>query len=148
VKIYFIISLLFLGFATLSLMPDKGHRKQQKEGRALLAQKCYPCHGPSESGQKRLAPPMSKVHQHYYTDGMPREEFVKKVVQFVAQPAKEKAIMPGAIRNFGLMPPPEVTPEELSLIANTLYDYPKLSGKIKHRKKGKGKGACCDKCAH
>lgn len=126
---------------------DKLSRADKKKGESLLVEKCYPCHGPSNESGKRLAPPMEKVHAHYFSKGISREEFAAKIKKWVENPHETNAVMHGAVRNFGVMPKVELTQEEASLIANYLYTYDKTKPGKKARKNNNGK-ACCDKCSH
>ena len=88
---------------------------------ALMQQNCFSCHNP-EMGGERAAPPMFMVRNHYFDDETSREEFIEDIVDFVKDPTEEKSIMPGAVRNFGLMPKQHFKEEDLKLIAAYMYD--------------------------
>lgn len=85
----------------------------------LTAMRCLICHGNPAAGTKRLAPPFGMVKMHY--DDLDEEAFVKAVSAWVKQPDKAKSRMPGAIRNFGLMPAQVVSDADLTTIAHYLY---------------------------
>lgn len=90
----------------------------------LIATRCLICHGNPTAGNRRLAPPFRMVKMHY--DDLDEAAFVKAVSAWVKQPDKAKSRMPGAIRNFGLMPPQPHPEAEISAIATYLYrtDFP------------------------
>lgn len=85
----------------------------------LIATRCLICHGNPAEGTKRLAPPFRMVKMHY--DNLDEDAFVKAVTAWVKQPDKAKSKMPGAIRNFGLMPPQPLPEEEIVAIARYLH---------------------------
>ncbi len=101
--------------------PAKDTRAAEK-ALALLHNNCFACHTPDMTTAKRLAPPMFKVREHYYGAGFGKEEFIKRIVDYAGNPTEEKSIMPGAVRNFGLMPKTMVNEDDLILIANYIYD--------------------------
>ncbi len=96
--------------------------EQDRRALALLHSTCFPCHNPDMNIEKRLAPPMFKVRDHYYDNKIKRDEFINKITRFVTNPDKEKAIMYGAIRNFGLMPKNEFNSDDLKIIIGYIYD--------------------------
>ena len=85
----------------------------------LIATRCLVCHGNPAAGTRRLAPPFGMVKMHY--DDLNEEAFVKTVSAWVEQPEKQKSRMPGAVRNFGLMPAQIVSEPEITAIARYLY---------------------------
>lgn len=93
-----------------------------EEALALMASNCFTCHNPEMDGSARVAPPMFKVRNHYYDDETSREEFIQEIIDFVNNPSEELSIMPGAVRNFGLMPKMSFKAEDLEKIAGYIYD--------------------------
>ena len=85
----------------------------------LIATRCLICHGNPAAGTRRLAPPFRMVKMHY--DDLDEAAFIQAVSAWVKQPDKKNSRMPGAVRNFGLMPPQVVTDEEITAIARYLY---------------------------
>jgi cytochrome c553 len=83
---------------------------------------CFTCHTPDHVTTQRLAPPMYKVREHYYRQDISKEEFVSKVASYALNPTKEASIMPGAVRNFGLMPKSAFKEEDVRNIAAYIYD--------------------------
>lgn len=71
---------------------------------AFLKSNCYTCHDPQAAQDNRVAPPMIGVKRHYLDAGYDREQFIEAIATFVAEPAADKTLMPGAVRRFGLMP--------------------------------------------
>lgn len=88
----------------------------------LLKQNCFTCHNPNLEIDNRIAPPMFKIRQHYFDEKTTKEEFVKNITHFVNNPTEENSIMPGAVRNFGIMPKMSFKEEDLKIIAEYLYD--------------------------
>jgi hypothetical protein len=70
----------------------------------LINNKCFSCHNPDLEIDNRLAPPIFKVREHYLSDSITKVEFVNAIWKFVQNPSEELSIMPGAVRNFSLMP--------------------------------------------
>ena len=92
-------------------------------GKELMETYCYVCHKPEGSSDRRLAPPMEMVKNHYYQEGMTREDFITDIKNWVDKPDEEHARMFGAIRNFGLMPKQDIPEENLELIAEYLFEF-------------------------
>lgn len=95
--------------------------KEEVKALALLQSNCFSCHNP-EMGESRIAPPMFKIRDHYLDEETTKEEFVSNIVRFVNNPTKENSVMPGAIRNFGIMPKLSFKESDLKLMAGYLYD--------------------------
>ena len=94
------------------------------KGLKLMSQYCLSCHNPDMGGghASRLGPPIFKVREHYYREGISKEEFTSSILNFVKNPSEDKTKMRGAIRNFGLMPPLVIPQEDLELIVNYIYE--------------------------
>ncbi|PIQ16062.1 MAG: cytochrome c family protein [Flavobacteriales bacterium CG18_big_fil_WC_8_21_14_2_50_32_9] len=88
----------------------------------LLKTNCFTCHNPNLEIEKRIAPPWFKVRQHYYDDETSKEDFIAAISNFINNPTEENSIMPGAVRNFGLMPKMSFKEGDLKIIASYLYD--------------------------
>lgn len=88
---------------------------------ALLQSNCFSCHNPDMNAVDRVAPPMFKVREHYLGSETTREQFVTDIQKFLNHPTEEIAKMPGAVRNFGLMPKMTVSDENSKLIAEYIY---------------------------
>jgi hypothetical protein len=95
---------------------------EQNNTLALMVSLCFTCHNPDHGTTPRLAPPMFKVREHYYKNGISRDEFVSRITSYALNPTQEASIMPGAVRNFGLMPKSAFKPEDVSKIAAYIYD--------------------------
>mgnify|MGYP004449612589 CR=1 FL=1 len=93
-------------------------------GKKLMETKCYLCHNPSiGDNNQRIAPPMIAVKARYLDTYGDRESFVKGIVEFVKAPSKEKAMMWGAVRRYGLMPSQQFPEDEIRKIAEYIFDY-------------------------
>lgn len=73
-------------------------------GEQLYQKHCNVCHGATQNGQKRLAPPIFAVKLHYLGVHDEPLTFTDAVSNWVKQPAADQSLMPMAIRHFGLMP--------------------------------------------
>jgi len=73
-------------------------------GKQYLEMYCYACHSPETAMDERLAPPMAAVKSHYIEENTTKEEFLQAFTSWVKNPSEATSKMPGAIRNFGLMP--------------------------------------------
>ena len=95
------------------------------DGYTLLKQRCYICHierpDANTDHSKMQAPPMMGVKRHYLQKYPGQKEFVAAIVNWVKQPDSTKALMPGAIQEFGMMPPFPYPDEELKKIAEAIY---------------------------
>lgn len=100
---------------------DNEQAAADNEVLSLLKTNCFNCHNP-DMGESRVAPPLFKVREHYYDEETTKEEFVAAIINFINYPTEENSIMPGAVRNFGLMPKMSFKEEDLQLIAEYLYD--------------------------
>lgn len=98
---------------------------QDLEGMVLMDRYCFACHHPGmgQGPATRIGPPMFRVREHYFREGMGRDEFVEPIIAYVQHPSQDKSKMPGAIRNFGLMPPLSIDQKDLALIVNYIYDH-------------------------
>ena len=88
----------------------------------ILNSTCFVCHSPDMKTKPRLAPPMYMVKSHYYEEGKSKEKFIKEIVKFASNPSLKKSVMPGAVRNFGLMPKQNFSKKDIKRIAEYLYE--------------------------
>ena len=109
-----------------------------ENGSELFDRLCAICH--VKQGQPTNAPPVFAVRNHMMRAYPNRQEFVQRIVNWVEEPNADYALMPGAIRKFGLMPKLGYPENDVRLIAEYLYD-----GKtelpewyIKHYEEGHG----------
>ena len=106
-------------------VPVKVPGHQENEGLSLLEINCFVCHNPnSASHDEILAPPLAGVKKRYQMATNNREEFIAKMSAFVADPQESKALMKGPVNRFGVMPKPNVTPENIKKIVEYIYDNP------------------------
>ena len=61
------------------------------------------------------------VHNRYKS-AYDKEAFVERVIAWIEAPSIEKSIMPGAVRNFDLMPPLALSLEDREKIADYFYE--------------------------
>ena len=104
---------------------NKKQEAYSTKGYQLMQQKCFVCHmeKPDPSNKaSMIAPPMMRVQEHYKPSYKSKDEFVNAIVTFVSSPDEKKALMPGAVRKFNLMPDLGYDKDEITLIAETLFD--------------------------
>lgn len=105
--------------------PRSNHstKNPSDKGLALMDANCFACHSPDAPGNgKRIAPPMYKIREHYFQTGGDRETFMRKIISYVNNPTESNSIMPGAVRNFGVMPKLSYKEDDLREIAGYMYD--------------------------
>ncbi len=100
------------------------------KGKELFSQKCVACHTLGKPADKNsvVAPALNGVMRHLKMSYPDKTKAVAFIKDYVITPTESKAIcMPQKIKRFGLMPSQKgnVTPQELDLIANWMFDnYP------------------------
>jgi len=119
-------------------------------GKKLLETHCYICHNPTmPEDQGRIAPPMVAIKYHYINDETSKEEFIKQIVAYTANPTEEKAKLFGAVRRFGVMPKQQFPEGVVEKIADYMFDndieepewfQDHMKGKGPGNGKGKGQG--------
>ncbi|ARV10014.1 hypothetical protein BTO05_10345 [Winogradskyella sp. PC-19] len=91
-------------------------------GKTLLENKCYVCHSPTATHDNRLAPPMIAVKKHYINDKTTKLDFTNAMRAWIKNPNEVDAKMFGAVRRFGVMPKAEYSDEDITQIADYIYD--------------------------
>lgn len=123
-----------LAFVFTSCKDSKSSYSQQKSitestnkvhpGKTAMETHCYVCHAPEKpQPQVRIAPSMVMVQNHYIKKNTTKEQFTKEFISFLEEPSEAKAKMPGAVRNFGLMPYQKFPKDVLEQIADYLFEY-------------------------
>ena len=98
-----------------------------RKGQRLYELYCMNCHkAPNNANEpepsQRLAPPAFAVADHYRKGFPDTLERIAAIKNFTANPSVEDALMPGAVRRFGLMarmPLPEDQLEAVSIFLGT-----------------------------
>jgi cytochrome c551/c552 len=88
-----------------------------------LKNNCYACHNPnSESHDEILAPPLAGI-KHKYKKKYPEEEvFIEHMSKFINSPTKEKALMKGPVKRFGVMPKTALHKTEIQELVQYIYN--------------------------
>lgn len=90
-------------------------------GQDVYETNCIACH--VSEGMPTVAPPIFAVKNHVIGSYPEREDFIKRVAEWVKAPNAEDVLMPGAVRKFGLMPAlPQLSDEEAQAVAAFLFD--------------------------
>jgi cytochrome c553 len=95
---------------------------KEHPGKKLMETNCYVCHSPSADHDKRIAPPMIAIKNHYISKNTTKEEFKKALLNWINNPSKENSKMKGAIKKFGIMPKTPFSEETILLIADYMFD--------------------------
>lgn len=91
-------------------------------GKKLMEVNCYICHDPKADHDNRIAPPMEAIKRHYISENVSKEQFIADMKSWTKNPSEDKSKMPGAIRNYGLMPYTPFPEETIHKIADYMYD--------------------------
>lgn len=126
---------------TVALSKNKG---ELHPGKKLMETFCYACHNPTTAHNERIAPPMVAIKKHYITEGTTKKQFIANIQDWIKKPSEDKSKMPGAIRNYGLMPfapYPEDTVEQIAdyLFENNI-DQPEWFEEHFNQERGQGMG--------
>lgn len=93
----------------------------EDHGEKLYQQHCAVCHGPTAEGQRRVAPPLFAVKNHYLAVHDDELTFVDAINSWVEKPEEDKSLMKGAIRHFKLMPKIPVPEDDVTKIAEYIF---------------------------
>jgi hypothetical protein len=141
--LFFSFIILKPNYENIALIENNEH-----PGKKLMETNCYVCHNPVTSHDNRLAPPMIAVKKHYKKENTTKKEFIDNFKKWVKAPSEEISKMPGAIRNFGIMPYAPYVEKDIEQIADYIYDndieqpewFEEHYQKGKKNGMGKGKG--------
>ncbi|MEN9373064.1 MAG: hypothetical protein RIR79_616 [Pseudomonadota bacterium] len=91
-------------------------------GAAVFQASCASCHALAGKNT-RIAPPAFGIKNHVMVAYPEREAFIAHVMQWIKAPNAEKTLMPGAVRQFGLMPAlPHLSATDRRAVAEFLYE--------------------------
>lgn len=107
---------------TTEIVKNEASFETLQKGFDILESNCFTCHSPQGSQADRIAPPMIAVKKHYIDEKTNKEEFVNDIVSFVLNPNEGSSKMPGAIEKFNLMPQLGYSKEQLTAVAEYLYE--------------------------
>ena len=83
---------------------------------------CLSCHGPAATPAERIAPPIGVIRRRYLMASSGFDDFRQTLVDFVNDPSPGKALMPGAVQRFGVMPRLSFDDATLGDVAYYLYN--------------------------
>jgi|MEHZ01.4.fsa_nt_MEHZ011181899.1_27 mono/diheme cytochrome c family protein len=111
--------LLILTLVSQALSAQENH----EEGEQIFQTICSACHGAAGGMDmtQRLAPPMIAVRMHYIDIYPDQGSFVTAVADWVEHQEEDRSLMPGAIRQFNLMPPLAIEREQAEKVAAYIY---------------------------
>jgi len=114
--------LLILTFVLLSLLAFGSSATvaaNEVKGQSEFQQFCSACH---EQGS-RLAPPVGQVSLHLNSAFDQFERAQVFIRDYVQSPDQNKALMPGAVQRFGLMPALPLPDEVLNKVSHYFWNY-------------------------
>jgi hypothetical protein len=87
---------------------------------------------------------MIAIKKHYMTNETTKQQFITDIQNWIKKPSEENSRMPGAIRNFGLMPYAPFPEETITQIADYMFDHdidrPEWFEDHFNKERGKGMG--------
>ena len=94
---------------------------------------CGPCHW-EQMPDKPLAPPVYNIRRRYKMSYPTEETFVNAIVNWVKKPEHDRALLPGALERFNLMPQFPYLEGDVAEIARHLYnaDLRPPQGTVEH----------------
>lgn len=88
-------------------------------GEMLFNGNCITCHALENSPS---APSVKEIHTRYKKAFDSKEQFVNAMARWIIKPDAKTALMPEAVKKYGLMPELGYDKETLNEIASYLYD--------------------------
>ena len=111
----------FLALSLLASPLASATEEEAKTGAEVYKESCAVCH--VSEGKPTIAPPIFAVKNHVIDAFPVRDDFVEQVKTWVKAPDEKKALMRGAIRKFGLMPPmAHLSDRDVQAVAEYLFD--------------------------
>jgi len=118
-KLLLLTSATLLAVSSISYAGD-GHKEDSKKAKKLLKNLCTSCH--VLKGKGVVAPPLIAVKRHVKKAYKNKEDFIERIVDWVEEPDAAIALMPGAIKKFGLMPKLPYDKDDVERIAEYMYE--------------------------
>ncbi|NQZ75198.1 MAG: DUF3365 domain-containing protein [Ekhidna sp.] len=110
-------------FDKQELVDYKPNQDLSLDGLQLIKQNCYSCHNPNVSSHDlAIAPPLAGVKRRYLKEFQSEEAFKSNMISFLKEPTKEKAIMNGPVRRFGVMPKFQWSDEQITAMVDYIYE--------------------------
>jgi mono/diheme cytochrome c family protein len=94
---------------------------QASEGGKLFTSICMGCHTANEH-LNFAAPSVHTIKSRVLQAYPRREDFINRIVQWVQRPDASRALIPEAVKRYGLMPALPYSEQQLRSIAEYLYD--------------------------
>jgi len=114
---------IVLTYCSKSDTKTKANRTVSYEQVKIQMTYCYSCHNPNApSHDDILAPPFAAVKKRYMMSYTDKDAFVNAVSSFAGKPEVDKALMRGAVTQYGVMVKAPFPEEELKLVAAYIFD--------------------------
>jgi hypothetical protein len=109
-------------FQKEELINYKAPSELSLSGAELIKQNCYSCHNPDAADHDMLiAPPLEATKRRYLARFKTEEAFKDNMISFLKEPSKEKAIMNGPVKRFGVMPKFQWSDEVIEKMVDYIY---------------------------
>ena len=105
---------------TLLSTMSMGSVSTNPSGEQLYDSLCAACH--VKTPPASIAPPVFALVDHTRDMYPGKVEFVNRIVDWVANPQADQALMAGAVDKFGLMPKLGYSENQVRLVAEYLYE--------------------------
>ncbi|WP_178984940.1 Tll0287-like domain-containing protein [Winogradskyella helgolandensis] len=118
--------------------------KSDHPGKKLMETNCYICHSATAGHDDRIGPPMIAIKRHYINSKTTKEEFTEAIQAWIKNPNEADAKMPGAVKQYGVMPIQHFPEETIAQISEYMFDIeieqPEWFENHFNEERGKGKG--------
>lgn len=116
------VIILFIFFISFVACQSASSGAEVESGERLASKYCVSCHHPTAGVNSRMAPPLVQIRDTYMKIYPDPDDFVQAIADFVNHPSAEKALMPSAVKKYGLMPRLSYSKERLEAIAYYMLD--------------------------
>lgn len=97
--------------------------KMQHPGAKVYQSACMSCHALAAKEEGGMGPPLFGMKDHVLKAYPERTAFINRIKAWVKAPNPDDALMPGAVKKFGLMPAqPQLSDADLQAVAEFIYD--------------------------
>lgn len=118
----FVVSVSVLGVVGQAQAAEVDKLSPAAQAGASQIAVCEACHAVSLDPPK--GPPLYGIQRKYRMAYPEQQAFVAAITEFVSAPTEDKAVMKRAVRKLGLMPSMKLPSQQLSDVANYLFEKP------------------------
>ena len=115
------VGLLFFNHCAAPNDPEAQNTALIEQGTALLNQRCISCHAASDATDAGMGPTLGAIEEQYLKAYPKEADFVENMTAFLLEPTTEKALMPEAVQQFGLMAKMDLSKADYEAVATAFY---------------------------